>query len=101
MTRTGHGPCVTAKVDRWARLTCREGGPLGIQSDRARLWMHRFASHASSGRAVLNLDVRAYTAGESAADHDLLKRGQGLILDTEDDLANVPHAPEYRISIAE
>jgi hypothetical protein len=33
---------------------------------------------------------------QSVADDDLLTRGQGLILDTEDDVANIPHAPEYR-----
>jgi hypothetical protein len=56
--------------------------------------MHRFASHASSGCAVLILmfGLTLPMFAQSAADDDLVKRGQGLILDTEDDLANVPHA---------
>jgi Papain family cysteine protease len=71
---------------------------MGIQSDSARSWMQRFASHASSGCAVLILmfGLTLPVFAQSAADDDLLKRGQGLILNTEDDLANVPHAPEYR-----
>jgi hypothetical protein len=33
---------------------------------------------------------------QSTADDDLLTRGQGLILDTEEDLVGIPHTPEYR-----
>jgi hypothetical protein len=33
---------------------------------------------------------------QGPANDYLFKRGQGLILDTEDDLANIPRAPDYR-----
>ena len=33
---------------------------------------------------------------QNVADDVLLKRGQGLILDTEEDLAGIPRTPEYR-----
>jgi hypothetical protein len=60
--------------------------------------MHRFASYAPIACAILVLmfGLTLPVFAQSGADDDLLKRGQGLILDTEDDLANVPHAPDYR-----
>jgi Papain family cysteine protease len=38
----------------------------------------------------------AYALAQNVADDVLLKRGQGLILDTEEDLAGIPRTPEYR-----
>jgi hypothetical protein len=38
---------------------------------------------------------------QNGPDVDLLKRGQGLILDTEEDLAGVPRTPEYRAFLPE
>jgi hypothetical protein len=35
---------------------------------------------------------------QSPAEDNSLKHGQGLILDTEDDLANIPRTPDYRAS---
>ena len=76
------------------------------QSVCARLWTHLFAPYAAvSGRSVVSsacavlilmvgLGLPAFAQG--AADDDLLKRGQGLILDTEDDLANIPRTLDYR-----
>src|SRR5450756_546557 len=43
---------------------------------------------------MVGLGLPAFALG--AADDDLLKRGKGLILDTEDDLANIPRTPDYR-----
>jgi hypothetical protein len=36
----------------------------------------------------------AYALAQNVADDVLLKRGQGLILDTEEDLAGIPRTPE-------
>ena len=33
---------------------------------------------------------------QNVADDNLLRHGQGLILDTEEDLAGIPRTPEYR-----
>jgi hypothetical protein len=68
------------------------------QSNHARLWMLRFASHASTTFAVyvLVLALAPPVFAQGPTNDYLLKRGQGLILDTEDDLANIPRAPDYR-----
>jgi hypothetical protein len=38
---------------------------------------------------------------QSSADDDLLTRGQGLVLDTDDDLANIPYMSDYRSFLPE
>jgi papain like protease len=82
-----------------------------VQSDRARLSIHRFVSYAtalcpnvlSTACAVLvlmfGLTLPAFAQG--ATDGSLHKRGEGLILDNEDDLANIPHTPDYRAFLPE
>jgi hypothetical protein len=71
---------------------------MGIQSDRSRSWVRRFAAHVASACAVLTLvfQLALPVFAQNVPEDNLLKRGQGLILDTEDDLANIPRAPDYR-----
>jgi hypothetical protein len=45
---------------------------------------------------VLLLLVPIATLAQNTTGDDLLERGQGLIFDSEDDLANIPRTPEYR-----
>jgi hypothetical protein len=66
-----------------------------ILCDHARLSRTRFVLCAWVAVA-LTVGIALPVFAQSGADDDLLTHGQGLILDTEDDLANVPHAPEYR-----
>jgi hypothetical protein len=74
-----------------------------VRSDRARFWTRSFApyatvlGHVSFVGTVLAVMFCLTQPGfaQSAAEDDL-KRGQGLILDTEDDLANIPHTPDFR-----
>jgi hypothetical protein len=40
--------------------------------------------------------VPTATLAQNTTGDDLLERGQGLIFDSEDDLANIPRTPEYR-----
>jgi hypothetical protein len=69
-----------------------------IWRDHAQLSRARFAVYVSCAWVAVALTVGTALPvfAQGAADDDLLTRGQGLILDTEDDVANVPHAPEYR-----
>lgn len=47
--------------------------------------------------ACLSLLVgSAEVLAQNPAENDLLEHGQGLILDTEEDLAGIPRTPEYR-----
>ena len=66
-----------------------------ILCDHARLSRTRFVLCAWVAVA-LTVGIALPVFAQGAADDDLLARGQGLILDTEQDLANIPHTSEYR-----
>jgi hypothetical protein len=69
-----------------------------IRRDHARLSRIRFVAHVSCAwvAVALTVGIALPVFAQGAADDDLLRRGQGLILDTEEDLANIPHTSEYR-----
>src|SRR5450830_1694152 len=61
-----------------------------------RLRRIEYSVHTACAVLVLMVGLGLPAFAQGAADDDLLKRGQGLILDTEDDLANIPRTPDYR-----
>jgi hypothetical protein len=101
-----HLTCATIMVsgknrDLWAAVlpieSHRKPKPLmGVEEDMRR-------GHARSPASVLSFIVLLFMFGaplpafsQGAQNDDVFRRGQGLVLDTEDDLADFPRIPTYR-----